>query len=438
MKNLIILTLFSAFLLAQSQPISLEESINKGLSNNPEIKIARAELEKRSEKKWEITSQMLPKLSLNAGYMRMSEVPEFSLSLPVLPQPVTIVESIPNRYSLDLRIEQPVFTGFKLSSLRSSAQYQKSAAEISLEKTINDEKLNITRAFWNFYKTNKIVKLIEEKLTGIEEHLKNTRSFVQNGLATRNDLLKLEVQYSNIKLMLTEAENGNRITRSFFNKAIGAGLFEETDIFADTTNIQIGFDVNDSGFGESAAERPEIKIIDKNIGAANEFVSAARSDYFPSVFAYGDFYYNRPNQQIFPLKDKFDDTWDVGIGLKWTLWDWGGTSARTSQAEYQSQQLIEKRNDLLDKLKIDIYSKYLSVKKEEEKIQLSKLSVQSAKENLRITEKKYDMHVATSTDLIDAENILLEAETNLTNAVADYKVALAEYYNATGKDLTGE
>ncbi len=135
------------------------------------------------------------------------------------------------------------------------------------------------------------------------------------------------------------------------------------------------------------------------------------------------------------MKDKFDDTWDVGVGLKWNLWDWGNTSSKVAQNKYVQEQLKLSRTELLNNIKIEIYSKYLEAKKLIEKYELVNTSILSAQENLRILEKKYAAHLVTSAEIIDAENLLLEAETNRDNTIADFAISLAEYYNSIGKDL---
>lgn len=435
MKHILLTIIFTMLVNAQSGSLTLEESFKLCLENSTEIKIAEKELAKMKEKQWEVTSQMLPKLSFNASYTRMSETPEAKIALPGMPQPYTFMESIPNRYNLSLRFEQPIFTGFRLSSLKSSVDYQITAAEIQLSKKINEQKLAVTKAFWSFAKTQNLVNLLTGKIIAFEEHLKNTRAFVNNGLATQNDLLQLEVQYSNLKIKLTEANNLNTIARTVFNKTIGLDIFNETTISASTSVLYEFTDEEIAKINDAAILRNEVKQIDLNILSSDEMITAARADYLPNIIAFGDYYYSRPNQQIFPMKDKFDDTWDVGVGLKWNLWDWGNTSSKVAQNKYVQEQLKLSRTELLNNIKIEIYSKYLEAKKLIEKYELVNTSILSAQENLRILEKKYAAHLVTSAEIIDAENLLLEAETNRDNTIADFAISLAEYYNSIGKDL---
>ena len=72
------------------------------------------------------------------------------------------------------------------------------------------------------------------------------------------------------------------------------------------------------------------------------------------------------------------------------------------------------------------------------KIEVYQKAVDQAKENYRITKNKYDNALATTTDLLDAENAFTEAENNYTNALLEYKLAEIELIKAQGalKSLT--
>jgi beta-galactosidase GanA len=63
-------------------------------------------------------------------------------------------------------------------------------------------------------------------------------------------------------------------------------------------------------------------------------------------------------------------------------------------------------------------------------------AVKQAKENLRINKVRYEQQVATSTDVIDAQTLLLRTEVNLAVAKIDYLSALAALERAVGSSIT--
>ncbi len=130
---------------------------------------------------------------------------------------------------------------------------------------------------------------------------------------------------------------------------------------------------------------------------------------------------------------RWNDTWDVGVTLSWDIWNWGLTSSQTTQAEelaVQTQTSLEKLNDNIE---VEVYQSYLNVIKSNEKVEVSKLSLEQSSENYRITSEKYNAQLATSTDLIDAEVSELQSETNLKTSLVDYKIAKTRLEKSLGR-----
>jgi len=420
---------------AQERTLTLEESLQIGLQNSKQIKISQAALKSSEAKITEVGSQMLPQLSFGASYTRLSDVKPFAVTVPFSPTPITIQETILNNYQLKFSLQQPLFTGFRLSSLKSAAEYNSKAVELEHTKEINEEALRIHQAFWNYYKAQKVLQLVEENLKSLEKHLIDTKNFLENGLVTRNDLLKLEVQYSNTELKRIEAKNAVALTKTAFNKSVGLPLNSDTQITADDPQAISVTTKFDDLLNEALQSREEIKSLEYKIKAGEENIDATQSGWFPSVFLFGDYYYSRPNQRIMPLEDRFEDTWAVGVSLSWNIWDWGETSAKTTQAEQQLIQAETTYQIIKENIELEVYKDYLTALSEFEKVNVSKKSVEQAEENYRITKDKYNQQLATSTDLIDAEVALLNAKTNLTNALVDLKLAKTKLEKSVGRRI---
>jgi len=434
MKKLILLNiLFTFSIFAQTYKLTLEQSLEIGLKNSKNLKISQSKVIGANAKVKEASSLMLPKLSLGASYTRLSEVDPFQVVVPFSPVPIKIQDAILNNYNLGLTVQQPLFTGFKLMSLKNAAEYNNSAQELEHTKEINEEAFKIQTAYWNFYKSQKVLNLINENLSALEKHLNDTKNFLENGLVTKNDYLKIEVQYSNLKLKKIDAENNVNLARINFNRAIGINLSEQTDILVNENTQTISEYKYDILLSEAFENREELKSINYRIRAGEESVTAANSGWFPSVYLFGHFYYNKPNQRILPLKDDFNETWDVGVSLNWDLWDWGNTSSKAVQAEQQLLQTQTALQQLKEGIETEVYHNYLKLISENEKVAVSKLTVNSAEENYRITKEKYSQQLATSTDLIDAETDLLNAQTQLTTSLVDFELAKISLEKSVGR-----
>jgi outer membrane protein len=434
-KIIIIFLIISANVFSQTKILTLEESIQVGLKNSKDLLISKSKTRYAEAKITEVGSQMLPQLQFSASYARLSNISPFEVTVPFLSTPIKIQDPILNNYNLKLSLTQPLFTGFRLSSLKSASEYNYDASELDYDAEINNYALKIQEAFWNFYNAQKIVDLIKEQKVSINKHLNDTKNFMDNGLATMNDVLKLKVQLSNVELKLIDSENNLDLARINFNRVIGYDLNAETEINTkDITPAQNKFNI-DELITEGKANRKEVQSLEKRLLASTESVSAANSGWFPNIFLFGDVYYNRPNQRIMPQKDEFTETWDVGVTLNWNLWNWGYTSSQSTQAEELKLQAETSLSQLKDAVEIEVTSEYLNYNKSLKKVEVAKTSVEQAEENYRLTNDKYDQQLASSSDLIDAETYLLEAKTNLATALVNYQLSKFNLEKAIGRKI---
>jgi outer membrane protein len=437
MKRIFFICLiFSSVLFAQERVLTLEDALDIGLKNSKELRISKSKLTSADARVTEATSQLLPQLKFSASYMHLSNVPPFEVEFPpLITNPIVISPTILDNYNLKLSLQQPLFTGLRLLSLTSAAKENYNAEESSYNSSLNDAAFNIETAYWNYYKAEQLKSVLEDNLRQVKNHLDDTKNFLKNGLATQNDVLKLEVEYSNIELQEIEADNNIDVARLNLNRIIGLPLETSTQIKVDGIDTSFtNYNIDDI-LKEADNNRNDLKSLQSRVNASENAITAANAGWFPSIFLVGDYYYSKPNARYFPAVNQFKDTWDVGVTLQWDLWNWGYTSSKVTEAEQdrvQAQTAFEQLDDAID---VEVYQTYLTYKRSMDKIEVSKQAVKQAEENYNIIQDKYNQQVATSTDLIDAEVSVRQARTNLTNALVDYQLAKVKLEKAIGRKI---
>jgi outer membrane protein len=434
-KVIIFISLVIVANLYPQHKLSLQESIQVGLKNSKNLKISQLKLLSSEAKITETTSQLLPRLSFNAGYTRLSDVPPFEVKLPISPAPVKIEDIVLNNYSFKVSLQQPLFTGFRLLSLKSASEKNREAVAADFNKDANDEAFNIINAYWNYFKAQKLKEYLDENLKQSEAHLTDTKNFLSNDLVTKNDLLKIEVQHSSLKLKQIEAENSLNISRALFNKTLGLPISDQTEIDVhEPASITTQYNY-DSLLNSALQNRPELSAMDYRLQAGNENVNAAASGWYPSIYLFSDYYYNRPNQRILPTLDKFKDSWDAGISLSWDIWNWGYNSSQVEQARQNLNQLNTNNQLLKENIEVEVYNNYMALNAAQNKIEVARTGLSQADENYRGIREKYNVQYATSTDLIDAETSRLQSQNDLINSLVDYETALARLLKSAGKKI---
>ena len=186
---------------------------------------------------------------------------------------------------------------------------------------------------------------------------------------------------------------------------------------------------------EALGNRIELRSLDYKIRSASENISVVKSGYYPLISLISNYYYANPNLRIQPPEDVFHGTWDVGVNLSWDVWNWGYTKAQVRQAEQTYVQGKINYEQLKESIELEVNQNYLNSVYLDERIAVSKKAVEQAKDNYKVTLEKYNVQLATSTEVVDAEIALFQAETNYTNAIVDYRISMIKLNRSIGKRL---
>lgn len=433
---MLICVLFAgANLFAQNQKVTLDDCVRLSLESSDEVKIGQSKIDESKAKISEITSQYLPQLKFSAGYSRLSSVDPFLVTVPNSPVPFKIADALFNNYSLRLSATQLVFTGFRLGALENIAGYGKEISGVDYDETKNNVAFEALSGYWNLYKAMLSAQIAEQSILQTERRITDTKNFILGGLSTNTDLLRLEVQNSNAKLQLLEAENNISNARVALNRLLGYSY--DTPVEPDTSAV-VPEDllIDEAAYvAEALLNRNELKNLNYAIQSSDEYIRVAKSSYYPYVSLFGNVYYSNPNARVQPPKDEFTATWDVGIGLTWDLWNWGLTSSQTEQARQVQMQNTFKLDLAKKKIEQEVRQKFGNADYLKKRIDASLLSVELARKNYDEVVKKYDVQLSSSTEVADAETSLFIARRNYAFALIDYRLAMLALHKAAGRRL---
>jgi outer membrane protein TolC len=420
---------------AQRKPLSLEEAVAAGLERSPGLRASQAEVESRAAESRALAAGRLPALRLGGGYTRLSEVPDFQVTLPVSPEPITVSQSYFNNFNLKLGVQQPVFTGLRLEAGGRSARLLEAAAGQDLEQDRAELVFAVKNAYWGLARAREFEKVVEENVRQVAEHLKDVRAFFDQGLVTKNDVLRAELELSNAEILRIDARDAAELALTALDSLIGLPL--ATDVELTTTAASQASRIPADSPGPSPVDgalsrRPDLKAADLRIKASEWGIKAARSGYYPQVFLTGNYYYLRPNPRYLPSLDKFKGTWDLGVSVSFDLWDWGQTRSRAEQARARLAQAESARKLLEDHVTLEVTQCRLALSRAKEKARVAGQAVGLAEENFRVSRERFRQGVALSADVLDAEVALLRTRLNKTQADIDLVLAQARLEKALG------
>ncbi|MCK7482294.1 MAG: TolC family protein [Candidatus Moduliflexus flocculans] len=208
---------------------------------------------------------------------RISEV-----TLPISPDPIVVSQSYFNQFNLRLGVQQPLFTGFRLQAAGDPPRLLEAAAGQDLEKNRAELAFAVKAAYWGLARSREFEKVIDENVRQVGEHLKDVRAFSDQGLATRNDVLRAELELSNAEIMRIDARDAAEVALTALVSLIGLPLDSDIDLTtsAESRASRIPAEAG-TGDGDpierALAQRPEIKSAEFRIKASEMGVKAVRS-----------------------------------------------------------------------------------------------------------------------------------------------------------------
>ncbi|MBI3793560.1 MAG: TolC family protein [Nitrospinae bacterium] len=426
----------SLCLAAEKKQLGVDEAVGLAMKNNKLLHISKSKEDFAVSKHKETTTAGKPTINLSGTYTRLSDVP--SLSIPMQMGPggpwvnTPLTTNIPNTYALKAAVLQPLFTGGTIKGAEQSADYSAMAARTDVANDKMELAYSVRTAYWNVYKALRVKSVLEKNVQQIQQHLEDVQNMVKAGIILKDEQLKAEVQLSNTRFSLADADNNAKLSMMTLNNIIGVPL--DTEIEPTTKLQQENKPLKQlSQYLEEAKEnRPDVKAAMLRIDASSSAITSARGALFPQVSLFGEADYMDPNQRYFPATDTWNWSWDVGIAVTYNLLDWGAVKYRVQQAEATRSEASFGLEQLRDSATLDVNQSYLFLKQASDRIAIARLAVEQAEESLRITKNRFSGGFATNTDVLDAEVALLQSQLNLTVATADYEIADARMKKSVG------
>jgi outer membrane protein len=442
-KNIVALSiavLSMANVFAEPRKLSLDEAIQLSLQNSNQLKLNKAKIAEATASLHEARERRLPDLSVSGSYLRMNQ-PNIDLKLSLGGSQsggesggsggsggtAASTPKVDQAMYAMASLSVPLFAGFKIQNGIDAAKYLANAEQLDAQQDREEVIQNTISAYSNMYKAKAALDIVRENLKQSQQRVSDFSNLEQNGLMARNDLLKAQLQQSNVELTLVDAENNWKITYIYMNLMLG--LPENDELIPDSTAFNGTTDIGSFETWESKAleNRKDMSALEMRIKAANAGIRAAKGDYYPSLALTGGYI-----AADIPNLLTVTNVINGGIGVKYSPSSLWKTGSKVAQAKARAQQLDVNRNMMSDNIRLATAQAYQAYLSNQKKIEVYGKAVEQANENYRITKNKYDNSLSTTTDLLDADVAQLQAKLNYAFAKADAVVSYNKLLETTG------
>ncbi|MFC4261647.1 TolC family protein [Ferruginibacter yonginensis] len=421
---LLTMVLWSIFSFAQTnEKITLQQAITMSIKNSKKLTIAHAKVDEANAAITEAKDRQLPDAKITGSYLRLS-----SANIDIKgaqggggsPNVNQALYGIAN-------VTLPIYAGGKIKYGIESANYLAQAANLAEANDKEGIIYNTILAYTNLYKAANLVTVVKESLNAATKRDSTFSRLEQNGIIARNDLLKAQLQTSNIELTLLEAQSN--LTVANINMNILLGLAENTIIEVDTNFIQIKNNLPSFIDLENSAlqNRKDLQAIGFQKKAATIGIKAAKAEAYPTIALTGGYI-----AADIPKVISITNAVNIGLGVQYNLANLWKRNTKLSQAKAKQTQIDATALMLQDGIKLQLNKDFQNYLLAQKKIDVYEKAIIQSTENYRITKNKYDNNLVTITDLLDADVALLQSKLNMAVAKADVALAYNKILETTG------
>ncbi|WP_094606067.1 Outer membrane protein TolC [Sporomusa silvacetica DSM 10669] len=398
------------FAFAAPVELSLQDSIEYALKNNPSIQIASEDKKKSELSVGETKAGKMPTVSLGSGYTYQGNSGDDS-------------------FSNSLRMNLPLYSGGRTEAQIEQAKLGVRTADLNVEKSKQQLILDATSNYYSVLEAKNMRDVNEESVNNLKAHLNIVQAKYQEGIAAKSEVLRAEVEVANADQNLIKAQNqyelavSDLLTTMNMDAGTELQLKGELAYQADTRTLAEAISL-------AQQNRPEMAQAQVSIDSAQKGIEIAESNNRPTVSLSASTGWN---DRLLPTNDT---NWSVGASASWNVFDAGVTKSKVSQAESSVAKAKLQAEQTTDSIEQEVRQSYLNMKEAEKRLSTTQVTVNKANEDLYIAQETYRAGVSTNLDVFDAQLALTQAKTNHVQALYDYNVNKAKLDKAMGVKAT--
>lgn len=353
-----------------------------------------------------------------------------------LPDVVTTLQDR-NSWRTSLLLTWPLFTGGKISSVNERAEIGVEAANRGLAEAREDIAFEVTRFYQMRLLAGELVAIGKETQLRFETILDITERVYKTGSGTvdKTDYLKNRLFVSMIKGQVAVLiQNRDRVEAALRN-AMGLPpdapiRLKEDRLAAAPTEYR-----EEELIAAAFDHRPDLKRVNLGIDAAHAGITEAKSDYWPTLAAFGEAAHLE-NDVDGGIVDWQEDSWAVGVSLDVSIFQGFRTDARVAEAKGELLKLTHQKQLLETGIRTQVRVGWLGYQAAVAELGSAEEGLADARENRDLNMRAYEAELVETEDVITAQFLETMTKIRHRKALFDLAVAAARLDLVTGRMLS--
>ncbi|MBL4559447.1 MAG: TolC family protein [Labilibaculum sp.] len=451
MKNKIFSLLIFSLITFQglAQELSLNESRTLALEYNQKIKIADQMIAENESNVRFVFTQFLPNLKATGSYNYYHDIDDINLSGSFLPTANSLAEAqqgifsgtsdvyFPgfnvemgniDFFSAGLTLSQPIYLGGKIRSSYQMTKLGKEIATYNRSLQASDVLQETDQAYWNLVSINEKANLAGKYVKLLLALVRDLQNAYDLEITTKNELLKAQVQLNQAKLDLFRVQNLQVLSKMSLCQVIGKDL--RSEIIASDTTIAISQNAIDADYMQKALkQRPELLMLGKQVEISQEQVKNTQADYLPQL-GIGASYSNISS--IGNLVGSMNFL-AVQANLSVPVFHWQERKHKVASARFKRKQKELEMDRTRDLISLEVQQSYFKLREAYQQIELAKISMEQANENVELTQNSFYEGLASTTELLDAQVFWQKAHGELIDSKINCKLREISFLKSIGE-----
>lgn len=458
-----------AVLGCRAATVSLDSCRSLALSNNKNLRIKAESVKQAGYQKSQAYAAYLPALDFNGGYMynqKKLSVFDSDQHLPVMSfdpqtqsyqynlvknpatgQPITGPNGqyIPEQVALipkesmefdvhnvffgAFTLTQPIYMGGKIVAMNKITHYAEDLARTLHNREAENIIYAVDAAYWQVVSLKAKQKLAVSYVNLLDTLRHNVDAMVKQGVATRSDLLTVDVKLNQANVDLTKVDNGLRLSRMALAQVCGLPVNTEMtladeDVEFVTTSSPVPTTHN---MQDVYSRRQDLQALSLGIKIYEQQEQVAKSDLLPKIALVGAYSFSNPNM-FDGFKNRFSGAFSVGATLSVPLWHWGGNQNKYKAAQTKTtiaRLELENAKEMVD---LQVSQSTFKAQEAIKTYEMTLSNLTKADENLRQANIGFREGIMTADNVMEAQTAWLKANSEKVDAMIE--VHLCDVYLA--------
>lgn len=408
---------------AQAREFTLGQAVEQALKANPGVESKVRALERARLEMGVAQSYFWPRISMVASTSELRNSGDVSS--------LDDVSSHSDSYGLRLTLN--LFAGYSHLNNLQRTRIEAAIAEARQRQAELELGTNVQIQFLQLLKARKDMVTVEESIKRLETQLKAAQAFVRVGMAPYVNVLQNEVELSEAHQQKIRTANAIRSCEVQLNQFLGFNPSEQIQYSGYLEDYPHTVPLTEEeALRQAVALRPDLVIAQKSVEAARAQSKATAGKFLPQVDLTFDNMRFRRDYREPRYKDYSRGYSTVGVNMSWVLFEGGQASFAYAADRKQMQALEKEYENSRSSAQAEVIKAWMDIRTAEEVLVTARKGVSAAEESYAMADKRYNTSVGTITELLNAQNRLTQAKTQVSQALMEYQSARARLFFYVG------